>query len=214
MSNSAQVRIVLADDHPLLRAGIATALKVNPQFEVVGEAGDGHEVVALLQRHAVELLILDLKMGSQDPCDLVRRCREIRPDLKILVLSAYTDPACLFSLRELGIEGFVVKEEAPGSLLQAVRLVASGETWFSHSILHRLRNLSEREAVRLTSREEQVLRAISQGKDNQAIALQLEISRETVRRYITSLYSKIGVRNRVEAALWPGRQERRYPPSL
>lgn len=212
MSSPASVNIVLADDHPLLRAGIVTALKLNPQFQVVGEAGAGDGVVELLQQHVVEILLLDLKMGSEDPCRLIRRCREIQPGLKVLVLSAYTDPDYLYRLRDVGIQGFVVKEEAPVSLVQAVRVVAAGETWFSQSVLHMLRNLAEALEVRLTDREEQVLQAISLGKNNQAIAVHLKISKETVRRYITSLYSKLGVRTRVEAVLWLDQRTRRHVP--
>lgn len=197
-----RIPILVADDHPLVRAGIANALEGHHQFQVVAEAGDGDEVTELVQQHRIALLILDLKMRGPEPDQLIRKCREVQPDLKVLVFSAHTSPAHLESLRNVGVQGFVRKEEGPASLLQAVRVVLSGTSWYSPGLREKLRERTGPSHILLTSRERDILTAISQGKDNQAIADALGISKPSVRRGLTELYAKLGVKNRVGALLW------------
>lgn len=194
--------IVVADDHPLVRAGILATLEREEQFQVIGEAADGNQVLELLRKHTVQLLILDLKMGETDPGELILLCREGQPVLKVLVCSAYTEENLLSRLRQAGVQGFVLKEEAPASLLQAVRVILSGRTWYSHKVRHKFTPSVRPKPLILTARETEVLQAVCQGKDNQAVAEQLGIAKATVRRNLTAIYAKLGVKNRIEAALW------------
>lgn len=196
------VPILVADDHPLVRAGIVATLKRDGRFQVVAEAGDGDEVLELLKQHHPQLLLLDLKMRTTDPASLILECRRIRPELKVLVFSAYSGFSYLVPLREAGVQGFVLKEEGPASLLQAIRVVLSGTTWYSQGVREKMTKIIREKPVHLTPREREVLVALSQGKDNQTVAELLNISKETVRRNLTSIYSKLGVKNRVEAMLW------------
>lgn len=199
-------RILLVDDHPLVRTGVCDALQTCPDFEVVGEAGCGEGLLRLLARHTVHIVLLDLKMPGSNAPELIRESRALQPHLKFLILSAYLSSSYLTPLREVGIQGFVVKDEAPASLLQALRVVAEGGSWYSPSVSRKFLGLSRQEQRTglddLTGREAEVLKALIQALDNQAIADQMKISKETVRRYITAIYSKLGVKNRIEAVLW------------
>lgn len=199
-----QLKILIADDHPLVRAGVAATLEPYPEMSVVGQARSGDEVLDLLGSLQCDLLILDLNMQGPDAETVIRASQELQPDLKILILSSHTEAKYLGPLRESSICGFVLKDEAPDCLLQAIRVVATGSVWFSHAILEKNLELNQQErmvvrAQRLTSREQQVLEKIREAKDNQTIADELSISKQTVRRYATLIYEKLGVKGRIEA---------------
>jgi DNA-binding NarL/FixJ family response regulator len=203
------LRILIADDHPLVRAGILSTLHPHPEFRVVGQARDGYEAVRMLQQQSCDLLLLDLKMEGPGVASLIETCRALQPELKIIILSSHVEERYLGPLRELGIEGFVEKAEAPDCLLQALRVVAKGEVWFSHIVMQKTLAISEEERFNsylqpLTRREEEVLAKIREAKDNQTIADELRLSKQTVRRYATLIYQKLGVKNRVEAIVCPG----------
>jgi DNA-binding NarL/FixJ family response regulator len=202
MSESVKLSILVADDHPLVRAGIVTALEHDDAFQVVAQAGTGAEVLQLLLGHEVQVLLLDLKMPGTETHQLISKCREIQPDLKVLIFSAHTDAKSLLPLRAAGVQGFIQKEDGPANLLQAVRTVASGLSWYSPGVREKLNRSVAELSVSLTPRERDVLEAIGRALDNQTIAERLGISKETVRRNLTNLYAKLGVKNRIEAMLW------------
>ena len=200
------IHVVIADDHPLVRAGVVATLQPHSEFLVVGEAQNGHQLLQLLKGVRCDLLILDLQMDGPSTDRLIPECQRIQPMVKILILSAHVDSSVLAPLRGLGINGFVVKEEAPDSLLQALRVVNSGSSWFSHSVLQMTLTLSQREREvpygLLTARETEVLQKMKEAKDNQTIADELNVSKQTVRRYATLIYEKLGVKNRVQAIVY------------
>lgn len=198
------IKVVIADDHPLVRAGVLATLEPYPEFSVIGLAMSGHGVLSLLQEQSCDLLLTDLEMEGPGITRLIQGCHALQPDLKILILSSHVEEDYLAPLKGLGISGYVLKDEPPECLLQALRVVASGSVWFSHEILQKTLQLSEDArldlpAQRLTPREKQVLEKIRQAKDNQTIANELNLSKQTVRRYATLIYEKLGVKNRVEA---------------
>jgi DNA-binding NarL/FixJ family response regulator len=199
-------KIIVVDDHPLVRKGISETVAACTEFRIVGEAGAGDALLPLLREQPADIVITDLKMPQTIVHELVRDCQALYPDLKFVVLSAYLSTANLQLLRKVNIHGYIVKDEAPASLLQALRVVAEGGQWQSPSVARRLARLSRQDRQprfdELTPRETEVLKALAQAKDNQAIADMLMISKETVRRYITAIYSKLGVANRIEAVLW------------
>lgn len=217
--NKNPLRIVVADDHPLVRAGVQATLDNYDDFRVVGEAHDTNQAYQLIEFLNPEMLILDLDIGGQPAPELVKSCRKVAPNLKILILSAHTEPRFLSQLRSLDISGFVLKDEAADNLVQAVRVIEQGSTWFSHAVSQQLLAMADEERIRstsrLTAREQQVLDLMMQGKNNQAIAEELAVTKQTVRRYATVIYEKLGVSNRIQAILqsqgpdeapkaWPG----------
>lgn len=197
------LQILTADDHPLVRAGLMATLEPFPEFEVIGQARSGQEVLALLSQKLCDLLVMDLEMEGPQGAMLIRACEALQPEMKIVVLSSHLEEAYLAPLKGLGISGYILKDEPSDRLLQALRVVASGSMWFSHAILQKTMELSQDRqlptAQQLTPRERQVLDKMRQAKDNQTIADELKLSKQTVRRYATLIYEKLGVKNRVEA---------------
>ena len=201
------MRIVMADDHPLVRKGIRATLESAPDFEVVAEACDGPQAVEAVLRHQPDLLLLDLSMpGDLTPDRLIEQARRAKPDLKVLVLTAYDDDVHLCRLGHLALSGYLLKDEAVEYLLKALRLIGEGAVWFSQSLSNRIRNLSSRlaepELLSLSERDLEVLTLIGKGKNNRFIANDLSLGEQTVRNYVSRLYLRIGVSSRAEAIIW------------
>jgi DNA-binding NarL/FixJ family response regulator len=203
------LNVLIADDHPLVRAGVRATLVPHAEFEVIGEARDGFEVLSILQQQPCDVLVMDLEMDGPGPPKLIQACEALQPHMKILVLSSHSDECFLAPLEGIGISGYLVKQEAPDCLLQALRVVAGGSVWFSHVIMQKTLELARAQrcqasAQQLTPRERQVLEKMREAKDNQTIADELKLSKQTVRRYATLIYEKLGVKNRVEAIVSAG----------
>ena len=198
------MKIIVADDHPLVRAGIRSTLQRSDDFELVAEAADGNECLKQVEEKRPDLLILDLEMPGPSTDELVRRVMEMVPGLKILILTSHDDESALRRLTGLPLSGYILKDEAPENLLQACRAIGQGAVWFSQVIANKLLGL-KRDAdpfPQLTPRERQILDLIARGLDNQAIAVELSLAEQTIRNYASALYEKIGVASRVEAVVW------------
>jgi DNA-binding NarL/FixJ family response regulator len=212
---SESIRVLIADDHPLIRSGLCTALQAEPGIVVAGEASDGDEAqrqCAILQP---DVLVLDLNMDGPPAVATLASMRELCPRTRALILSAYDDDVYVRSLVLAGAMGYVLKDEAPEALVQAVRTVAQGGTWFSRPLVENLvlqAAYDESDAPPLTERERQIIRLIAQGWDNARIAEELCLSEQTIRNYVSRLYGKIGVQTRAEAVVW-GRDHGVTPPS-
>ena len=195
-------KILVADDHPLVRAGVSVTLESRSEFLVVGEAKSGDTVLPSVQSLRPDILILDLEMSGESPSRIIAQCRQRHPEVKILILSSHTGPEHILPLRGLPIDGFLLENEAPDCLLQAMRVLESGGTWFSKAIKPLLAQapVPGKESL-LTQREHQVWELMRKGKDNRSIAQELSLSKTTIRRYATIIYEKLGVKTRVEAIL-------------
>lgn len=198
------MKILIADDHPLVRFAARMMIAEMPSFEIVGEASDVQETIQLLESRRPELLLLDLDMPGGAAEEVARKGLQLIPDLKILILTAHNDEKFLRGFSKIRISGYVLKDEGPESLKQALRTVAQGATWFSQAIVQRLMTLNSKPemTIDLTPREQLILSLIASGKDNAAIAQQLSLAEQTVRNYCSSIYSKLGVESRIEAMLW------------
>nr|WP_290670237.1 response regulator transcription factor [Ardenticatena sp.] len=200
------IRVLLADDHPLIRAGIRTALDADAGIDLVAEAADGDEAYRLACAHRPDVLLLDLNMPGLSPLELVARLREEVPSLNVVVLTAFDDDVYVRSLLNAGVKGYILKDEALEAVVQAIHSVAVGGTWFSETIARRLFSQNEKEAFAspavLSEREKEVMRYLLRGMTNQQIANEMALAEQTVRNYISRIYAKLGVRSRTEAALW------------
>jgi NarL family two-component system response regulator LiaR len=207
------IRVVLADDHPVVRAGIKTMLEKEPDLSVVGEIEEGTQVEALTSHWQPDVLVLDVNMPGLDPVATTRRLKEQYPALYILILTAYDDDAYVTGLLSAGATGYLLKEEALETLVAAIRAVAQGESWLSQRIAGRL----ARKAVArvegaadpgpLTPREHEVLRLLALGLNNDEIAHSLVITRRTVQNHVSNIYGKLGLASRAEAVLYAIRHD-------
>ncbi len=202
---SQSIRVLIADDHPLVRSGLCTALQTEPDIVVAGEASDGDETQQQCADLQPDVLVLDLNMDGPPAVATLAAVRELCPRTRVLILTAYDDDVYVRGVVLAGAMGYVLKDEAPEALVQAVRTVAQGGTWFSRSLVENLvlqAEQNESDAPPLTERESQIIRLIAQGWDNARIAEELCLSEQTIRNYVSRLYGKIGVQTRAEAVVW------------
>ena len=205
----AAIRIVLADDHPVVRDGVRLLLERDPELVVVGEAGDGAGALRLVADLLPDVLVLDMALPDMDGVEVARRLRESGSPVRVLGLSAHDDEEYIGGLLATGAAGYLTKDEARERIVEAVRGVARGETgWLSRRVAARL---MAREVVSsadtlpvtdLSAREREVLRLVARGRDNAQIAAALGIAAATVRKHVETIFGKLGVHKRSEAVAW------------
>lgn len=195
-------RILLADDHPLIRSGLRVRLEAEPDLAVVGEAADGAQAQQFCQELRPDVLVLDLNMPGPSSSAIVAYVREHCPELAVLVLTAFDDDAYVRAMLAAGVAGYVLKDEAPDALVDAVRSVAHGGTWFSRAVVTTLAHPPAGADLGLSRREWELLGLLVQGWDNARMAAELALGEQTVRNYLSRLYSKLGVQTRAAAMVW------------
>jgi DNA-binding NarL/FixJ family response regulator len=200
------IRVLLADDHPLVRTGIRIALSAASDIVLVAEATTGNEAQQLCQQHRPDVLLLDLHMPGPPPLDTVRYVQTYAPSVRILILTAYDDDVYVKDMLRAGVAGYILKDVATESIVQAIATVARGGTWLSQTIAEKLVQWgtgaqAPRTPANLTPRETEVLRLVTAGKTNHEIGGQLAISEKTVEKHLREIFIKLGVASRVEAAV-------------
>ncbi len=211
----AKIRVVLADDHTVVRAGIRNALESIPDLEVVGEAGNGPDLLTLLRNFRPDLAIIDVTMPQFEPIVTVRHICAEYPELKILIISAYDDIVYVRGLLAAGAHGYHLKDQPLCDLTLAVERVLRGERWVSSPLLDKLVfDSSNTEAGEvLSARQRDILELLRKGCSNQDIASALGLSAKTVENHLTRLYRQLGVSNRVEAIAYIMQQPERLSVS-
>lgn len=206
----APIRVVLADDHPVVRTGIRNLLSRSADINVVGEAKNGSEALQMCVDLRPDVLLLDMEMPGIKGVEVAQKLKTQESDIHILALSAYDDKQYILELLESGASGYLTKEEAPETIIEAIRGVAQGEQgWVSRRVAAQMSvwmREEEPEGNRLTHRELEVLRLVVEGKTNQGIGLNLGISEKTVEKYLEAVFAKLGVSSRVEAAVYAVRE--------
>ena len=196
----ASIRVVIADDHPLIRAGLQSSLTSETDLLVIGEAANGEETQRLCEDHQPDVLLLDLRMPGPSALETLDYLRQHSPHTRVLMLTAFDDEAHVRGLVEAGVAGYMLKEEAPATVSEAIRAVMQGCTWFSQSVAQRLAMPTE--SPTLTPREQEVLRLLAHGGTNQKIAEELCVAEITVRFHLRNIYSKIDADTRAQAVRW------------
>jgi DNA-binding NarL/FixJ family response regulator len=203
------IRILVADDHPMLREGLVAVLGTQPDFDVIGEAANGSEVVRLAQTLRPDVILLDLEMPEVDGVAALERLRDAGSEARTIVFTAYdTDERILSALRA-GAQGYLLKGASRGEIFDAVRTVHSGGSLLQPDVTARLLDhvRHEREQPEpLTPRELEVLELISQGLQNSEIAERLFVTERTVKFHVSSILAKLGADNRTEAVSLAARQ--------
>ena len=202
------IRVVLADDHPLIRAGLRASLTPEVDIALVSEATNGHDAQRLCREHRPDVLLLDLQMPGPPAAETVITVQQYCPAARVLMLTAHNEAVYVRGLVAAGVAGYVLKDEAPELLVDALRSVARGGTWFSRPVLTKLvqpQAPGSPPQPSLTRRERQVLPLLAQGWDNGEIAATLNLTEQTVRNYVSRLYAKLAVSSRAQAIAWAQR---------
>lgn len=201
-SRNATVRVLVADDHPLWRAGVRALLDAEPDLEVVAEAADGAEVLRLLRSVDVDVLLLDMEMPGVSGVDVARSLARDGLAVRVLALSAYDSAEYVGGLFRAGAAGYLTKDKAPALVAEAVRAVAHGEgRWFVTPPSAGLDNA----LILLSDREREVLTLLAGGASNKEIAEALFIAENTVRNHLTAVYAKTGASSSRAAMVWAWR---------
>jgi DNA-binding NarL/FixJ family response regulator len=195
------LRVVLAEDHALVREGTAELLERSGGIKVVGQAADGLEAVRLASALRPDVLVIDLAMPGLDGLEAARRTREVAPRTAVLALTAHEEEPYVRAMLEAGARGYLSKTARGHELVAAIRAVAMGETVLSPRVAGPLLQKKLRSTPPLTPRELDVLRAAARGLGNKQIAAELSLSPRTVQTHLTSAFAKLGVSSRTEAVL-------------
>jgi DNA-binding NarL/FixJ family response regulator len=205
------IRVIIADDQSIIRAGLTTILDGQPDIEVVGQAADGREAVALARRLRPDVCLFDIRMPNLDGVEATRLLAgpDVDDPLAVVVITTFDTDEHVSGALKAGARGFLLKDAGPALLVQAIHAAAEGDALIAPSVTARLLatfadSASDlpRPVVALTEREEEVAVTVAQGRTNAEIAEELHISLSTVKFHLTSLMNKIGARNRVQIAIW------------
>jgi DNA-binding NarL/FixJ family response regulator len=205
-----KIRIIIVDDHEIVRIGMRSLLEQYPQYEVVAEAGNAKEAVEQVQTFSPDIVLMDIRLPGKSGIDACEEIKLIAPDTKVIMLTSYAEDEMLFSAIKAGASGYVLKQIDSEGLIKSLEAVSRGEASLDPAVTQRVfqevrKAVKEEEAasfVNLSQQEKMVLKLVSEGKTNREIAQALYLGEGTVRNYVSSILSKLGVSNRAEAAAY------------
>ena len=209
------IRVVLADDHPIVRDGLRKLLSLEDDIQIVGEASDGHEVVRVVQETRPDIVVLDLRMPNLDGIGALQALQTVEVKPKVIVLTASEDKNEFVQAMKLGCSGIVLKQTAPELIVKSIRKVFAGEIWLdSHTTAAVMRQFAQptdvmgsqpargRERSPLSQREREIVSLVAQGYKNREMAEKMFISEQTVKNHLHNIFDKLGVSDRLELALY------------
>ncbi len=215
MTSKPAIKVLLVDDQALFREALRTLLDLHEEIEIVGEAGNGHEALEMVERYAPRVVLMDVQMPGMDGVSATRAIRERFPETSVIVLTTFDDDEQVFEGLRAGAVGYLLKDVASERLTEAVLAVARGESFLQPSVAAKVvsefARLSERPlatawanqglAEPLSTREQEILAQLAQGASNREIAVALSIAEGTVKNHVTNILGKLGVRDRTQAVL-------------
>jgi two-component system, NarL family, response regulator LiaR len=203
-----RIRILIADDHAIVREGLRALLATEPEVELVAEASDGAQAVSKIRALKPDVILLDMMMPRMDGTEAIIEIKKDMPEARIIVLTSFSDDEKVFSAIRHGALGYLLKETSPDDLLKAIRSVARGEGFLSPSIAAKvMREINQPMSLPptndpLTLREVEILQLVAQGLTNDEIAARLVVSERTVRTHVSNILAKLQLANRTQAALY------------
>ncbi|HEB64334.1 MAG TPA: response regulator transcription factor [Chloroflexi bacterium] len=203
-------RILLVDDHEVVRLGLRALLERHPDFEVVAEAGTAHEAIERVQDYSPDVVVMDIRLPGGSGIDACQEITQKYPDTKVIMLTSYAEDEMLFSAIRAGAAGYVLKQIGGEDLVRAIEAVGRGEALLDPAVTQRIfqevrkaaKDVEASAFSPLTQQEKHVLLLVSEGKTNREIAKELFLGEGTVRNYVSSILSKLNVSNRAEAAAY------------
>lgn len=207
-----RIRILIVDDHEMVREGLMTMLRPEPDFEVVGDTGLGEQVAELVDSTRPDVVLLDARLPDVSGVEVCRRVSRAHPDVAVVILTTYTDEELVEECLQAGARGYVVKNVERFSLKESIRAVSRGEAVLAPQVagqvidrMIRRPPADDRRPAGLNASQVAILRLISRGHSNREIAADVHLSENTVKSHIQEIFRKLGVRNRVEAAIVAGK---------
>ena len=199
------IRIAIADDHLIIRQGIRMILETEDEFELVGEAGDGAEILNVCAKMHPDVVLMDLRMPGMDGLTAIEKLCVSNPEIAVVILTTFNEDELMMRGLQAGARGYLLKDTNRETLFDSIRAAARGETLLAPDILRRLIKRVEspapmdEKAAPLTDREEEVLKAVAQGERSKEVAFRLGITERTVKAHLASIYNKLGVDSRAAA---------------
>lgn len=202
------IKILIADDHLIIRQGIRLILETENDFELVGEASDGNEALSLCKKWEPDVVLMDLRMPNMDGLTAIEKLRLEQPNIAVVILTTFNEDELMFRGLQAGAHGYLLKDTDRSTLFNTIRAAVRGETLLKPEIMARVlaranelstTKIKTVELVNLTGREQEVLEAVARGERSKEIASQLGISERTVKAHLASIYSKLGVDSRAGA---------------
>lgn len=206
--NSKKIRVLIADDHALMRQGIKDLLELEDDISIIGEASDGKEALKYIETLKPDCVILDYNMPEMSGLEVIKEVINNSLETKIILLTINDDKASLLNTLNAGASGYLLKDSDPSKLIEAIKEVHDGDNYIDKHLIHYLVDMYKETKTKknkfssLTKREKEVLLKLSEGLKNSEIAKKLFISEKTVKNYISSIYSKLEINNRVKLALF------------
>lgn len=212
-----RIRVLLVDDHPIVRGGLRSLLEAQDEIEVVGEAPDGQEGVVTALDLLPDLVLMDIRMPGMNGVEATRQIKAHAPNIKVVMLTSYDDDEQVFEAIRAGASGYVLKDVNPEKLLTAIQAVADGYSLMSPAIARKVQAELQRvttpvvgvlteEVIALTPRENEVLGLIAHGHNNREIAAALSISEKTVKTHVSNIFAKLQITDRSQAVLYAARK--------
>ena len=195
-------RVLIVDDHPVVRQGLRAALEKTPAFEIVGEADNADDAISAVDLLDPQIILLDIRLkGSRSGVEVANKLRSARPALKIVVLTNHAQEPYLRAMVEAGVDGYLLKDTPPSQIVEALGMIVDGRHVFSDGVSSSLLSgyLRSEGGGDLTAKEAEVLQLIADGLSNEAIAARLEVGQKAVQLHLTRIYSKLGTSGRTEA---------------
>jgi len=217
VDDTSRIRVLIVDDHAVVRMGLRAFFDLLPDMEVVGEAADGSEGVAMCRRLAPDVVLMDLLMPNMDGITAIGRIKAEQPETEIVTMTSFIEEEKVTAALEAGASGYVLKDADAEEVAQAIRAAFAGEVHLdpqvARMLAQRLRARKEPEPVEpLTDRERDVMRLLGQGMSNKEIGAQLFITERTARTYVSNILGKLGLASRTQAALWAVEHKLVEPP--
>jgi DNA-binding NarL/FixJ family response regulator len=198
------IRVVVVDDHVIVRRGLAQLCAIDPDLQVVAEVADGEGALAAVDLHRPDVVLMDLSMPCLDGVEATRRIKASHPEVPVVILTSFSDQARILAAIEAGAVGYLLKDAEPEELIRAVHAAVTGDAPFSPRAARALLTLgsARQQFGDLTPRELDVLGCLAEGLSNKEIAARLGIAQKTVKAHLMRVFQRIGVRDRTQAALW------------